>query len=184
VRWERLFDDLEAQLEAAERDEFDAEVADRVRREAARLALLDRLRAGLGAALTVTVHGAGSLSGTLARTGPGWLLLDVAAQPATLVILDAVVDVRGLPAGAREPASMGAVEARLDVGFVLRAIARDRSPVAIVARDGSRFHGTIDRVGADHLDLAEHPAGEPRRAGDVSGVRVLPFAGMAIVRAG
>jgi hypothetical protein len=184
VRWERLFDDLEAQLDAAERDEFSTEVADRVRREAARLALLDRLRASCGVRLDITVQGAGQLSGTLARAGPGWLLLDVAAQPDALVAMDALVEVRGMSPGAREPATAGIVEARLDLGFVLRAVARDRSPVVVVARDGSRYSGTIDRVGADHLDLAEHPAGEPRRAGQVSGVRVLTFAGIAVVRAG
>jgi hypothetical protein len=36
--------------------------------------------------------------------------------------------------------------------------------------------GTIDRAGADHLDLALHDAGSPRRARAVTGFRVVPFA--------
>ncbi len=45
MRWERLFDDLEAQLVADERRDLDAEVADRTRRERALLGLHERLAA-------------------------------------------------------------------------------------------------------------------------------------------
>jgi hypothetical protein len=184
MRWERLFDDLEAQLRAADQDEFAAEVADRSRRELARLHLLDRLRRARGAVVELTVDGVGAISGVLSRVGPGWLLLDVAGQPSALVATTALVGVRGLPLAADEPSTVGAVESNLDLGFVLRVIARDRSPVAVVGRDGSHFTGTIDRVGADFVDLAEHAPGEPRRSGQVGSVRTLTFDGLAVVRPG
>jgi hypothetical protein len=184
VRWDRLFDDLEAQLELADREEFAAEVADRSRREVALVHLLDRLRQALGAPIDLGVDGAGALNGVVRRVGQGWLLLDVASQREALVPGHAILAVSGLPAAAAEPGSIGAVQSRLDLGHVLRAIARDRSAVTVVLRDGSQYAGTLDRVGADFVDLAEHAPGEPRRAEHVSGVRTVAFAGISVVRPG
>jgi hypothetical protein len=184
VRWDRLFDDLEAQLELADREDFAAQVTDRSRREIALVHLVDRLRQARGAPVELTIHGAGSLRGVIQRVGQGWLLLGVSSQPAALVPSHAILAVRGLPGAATEPATVGAVESRLDLGHVLRVIARDRSPVTLVLVDGSTCAGTLDRVGADFVDLAEHAPGEPRRAGEVSGIRAVTFAGLAAVRSG
>jgi hypothetical protein len=183
MRWDRLFGDLEAQFDAADGDALAAEIADRSRREVAAVTLLDRLRPAVGTALELIVEGAGVLHGTLARVGPGWLLLDVEGQAEALVTAHALLGVRGLPLAADSPGAAGAVAARLDLGYVLRIVARDRSPVGIVARDGMRLDGTIDRVGADFVDLAEHASGEPRRPGQVSGVRTVAFSAIAVVRA-
>jgi hypothetical protein len=74
------------------------------------------------------------------------------------------------------------VLARLGLGSALRAIARDRLQVTVVLIDGSTLPGTVDRVGADFLEMAEHAPGEPRRRGDVSGMRTVAFAAVAVVR--
>jgi hypothetical protein len=37
-------------------------------------------------------------------------------------------------------------------------------------------------VGADFVELAEHPAGEARRRGEVRGVRTVPFTALGAVR--
>ena len=42
--------------------------------------------------------------------------------------------------------------------------------------------GTIDRAGADHLDLALHDIDEPRRSASVRGYRLVPFAALSWVR--
>jgi hypothetical protein len=42
--------------------------------------------------------------------------------------------------------------------------------------------GTIDRAAADHLDIALHEPGIPRRAGVVTGHRIVPFAAVAWIR--
>jgi hypothetical protein len=182
MRWERLFDDVEAQLDAADRAELAGEVADRTRREVARLGLVDRLRAGIDAELQLRILGAGMLAGRLRRAGEGWLLLEPGAGPPALVLLAAVLEVGGLPVTAAEPGSEGPVLSRLDIGYALRAIARDRSPVVVLLRDGTRLDGTLDRIGSDFADVALHPAGEPRRAADVRSVRCVPFAGLAALR--
>jgi hypothetical protein len=42
--------------------------------------------------------------------------------------------------------------------------------------------GTIDRVGRDHLDIAVHESGAPRRDSSVSTYRILPLRELLIVR--
>jgi hypothetical protein len=39
--------------------------------------------------------------------------------------------------------------------------------------------GTIDAVGADVVDLSEHPGDEPRRQGSVVARRLVPFSAIA-----
>jgi hypothetical protein len=181
VRWERLFDDVEAQLEAAERDDFVAEVADRGRRELAHIRLVERLRWAVGSSVELTVAGAGIVRGGLERVGPDWLLISAPGRPAAVVAGSAVVSVRGLALGAEAPGSTGEVAARLDLAFALRAVARDRSSVTVVTTDAGRATGTIDRVGADFVDLAEHGADVARRPDAVIGVRTISFSGLAMV---
>jgi hypothetical protein len=182
VRWDRLFDDLEAQLDRAAEDEFDAEVADRTRREVARIRLADRLRCAVGSTVDLDLEGAGPLTGVVRRAGIDWLLLESSPRPQVVVSQRAIMSVRGLTLAGREPDSWGAVESRIDLGQVLRAVARDRSTVTAILRSGSNWVGTIDRVGADFLELAEHGAGEARRAGQVRGMRLLSTAALAMIR--
>jgi hypothetical protein len=184
MRWQAMFADLEAQLDAADQAELAGEVADRSRREVARLRLADRFRMASGARLAVGLAGAGTVDGTVTAVGPDWVLLATTGQPDALVALGAVEWVSGLAALAGQPSAAGAVGSRLDLGYVLRVVARDRAPVAIVLRDGIALGGTIDRVGADFVDLAEHAAGEPRRAAAVHAVRTVSFAALAVIRAG
>lgn len=184
MRWDDLFRDLEAQLDAAEAAELDAEVADRTRREAAQLALVDRSRAAVGHPVVVRVLGAGPVDGVLVDVGPQWLLVAEKGGREVLVPSTAVVSLAGLRAWSGTPGSGGQVLARLGLGHALRGIARDRLPVQVWLTDASVVSGTVDRVGADFLEVTEHGAGEPRRRGDVTGVRTVPFAGLALVRSG
>ena len=70
MRWQRLFEDLEAQAEQAELAALDSEVADRTRREMARIRLADRFRAGLGQTLTINVLGLGTVQAVVQAVGP------------------------------------------------------------------------------------------------------------------
>jgi hypothetical protein len=187
MRWDDLFRDLEAQLAAAAGAEMAAEVADRSRREAAHLAVLDRARAATGRPVLLRVAGAGAVEGRLVGVGSEWLLLtDGAAgsERECLVPLPAVLSISGLAAWTATPDAAGQVGARLGLGVVLRGIARDRSGLAVTLVDGSTFTGTLDRVGADFVEVSEHGPGEPRRPGAVTGVRTVPFPALALLRRG
>ena len=71
---------------------------------------------------------------------------------------------------------------RLDLRRALRGLARDRSVVQVVLDDGVVLAGTLDRVGVDYVELAEHPADQPRRPEAVQGVRAVVLETIAVVR--
>ncbi len=79
MRWEDLFADLELQWEANEAAELASELADRSRREAGYLRMIDRMRPVVGYPTRLRVlggqHAGESLHGTLAALGMDWLLL-------------------------------------------------------------------------------------------------------------
>jgi hypothetical protein len=183
MRWEDLFADLEAQTRALEQEEVRAEVAERTRGEVAQVALVNRLRATVGATIAVDVWGAGRVQGRLLRVGPDFVLLaSVAPSRELVVVLAAVLSYGQLPPGAVGAGSIGPAEARLGVTSALRGIAADRSEVTLALRDGQRVNGTVLRVGADWLDLTEHPPGEPPRAAAVHGLRTVPLGQLAVVQ--
>ena len=182
MRWQGLFDDLEGQLEAAQAVEHSGEVAERTRREAALLRLTDRLHPAVGQALVVHVPGPVVLRGRLLDCGVDWLLLDVPAAGEVLVPLHAVLGVTGVGARADSPDAQDAVGKKLDLRWALRGLARSRTGVTLGLSDGSLVTGTLDRVGKDHLDLAEHAPGEARRAAAVRQVRLVPLSALALVR--
>jgi hypothetical protein len=184
MRWQALFDDLEAQAEAAEAADLAAEVADRTRRERGLLRILDRLLPVEGHPVAVTVVGAGPVRGRLVDAGVDWLLLEEAAQREVLVPLPSVLGITGLGPRSGAPGAEGEVGRRLDLRWALRGLARSRAGMSVVLRDGSVVTGTLDRVGDDHVDLAEHLPGEARRVEAVRQVRLIPLTALALLRAG
>lgn len=178
MRWEGFFADLEAQWEAEQRRELDAEVAERTRGERAALDLVDRLCAHRDRPLRVHLRTATMLDGVLADLGGDWLLLRTGHGREALVPVDAVSAIGGLVTRA---SGGDALARRFGLGSALRVLARDRATVALTDSSGHVATGTIDRVWRDVLDLAEHPLGELRRAGNVTGVRSVPFAALVAV---
>lgn len=176
MRWEGLFADLEGQLAAQERRELDSEVAERTRRERALVDLTARLGGSVGAPTTLLLTGGRTVEGELRDLGDGWLLV-VDGPRGLLVPHAAVLAVVGSAPRAEEPRTAR----RFGMGYALRALARDRATVALDLRDGPVLVGTIDVVGADHLVLAEHPEGEPRRRENVRRALTVPFAALRVV---
>lgn len=194
VRWDHFFEGLEGQLASeweAERAALDTEA------ERLRLSRVD-LRSRLSVLLTPVddarppalelVDGT-VLTSSVAAVGADWMAVappGSARAGATIVPLSAIVSL-GLTHGevlrsARPAESRVGLAERMTLGFVLRDVARRRVPVSVSLASGRTLTGTIDRAGADHLDLAAHDPGAPRRASDVTGYRLVPFASIAWVR--
>lgn len=178
MRWDRLFEDLDAQLESEVRQERETEVADRTRHERAQVDVQARLLASVDASpLTMRLSGR-SMTGTIRDVGPDWVLLETARGAAALVLSRAIRVVTGAAPGVVIPS---VVARRFALGSALRGISRDRSVVEIVG-DGLRLVGTIDVVGSDHVEIAEHAPDVPRRAHNVTAVHVVPFSAIESVQ--
>ena len=182
MRWDELFSDLEAQFGEAETADLAAEVTDRSRRELSLLRLVDRLRPVIGQPLVLRLVGAGIIEGELRAVGPDWLLLAEVGGREALVAAPAVLWIGGLAAQTAVPHGEGQVAARLDLAYALRGIVRDRSAVTLTLVDGATATGTLDRVGVDFVEMAEHAPGEPRRHDAVRAVRAYPLTSLVVVR--
>jgi hypothetical protein len=182
MRWDGLFADLEAQAAAFETAERAIEVDERARAEVAYLRLRDRLRPAVGLPVRIRSAAGASAAGTLTRVGSQWLLVDEPAGREAVVVIAAIISVSGLGRLSATPDSEGVVESRLGLTHVLRGVARNRSAVRIHLVDASILDGTIDRVGADFVELAAHAAGELRRRAAVRDVVLVAISAIVMVR--
>jgi hypothetical protein len=183
MRWDRLFDDLQAQLDADGQRELDLEVSDRTRRERAQVGLHERLIAHRGLGIELRLAAGVQVFGTVADAGSDWLLVHDRGDRGSLVPFGAIVAVNGL--GVRAAAGQGVATAkRFGLGYALRGLSRNRSVVSLADISGSVTTGTIDAVGADALDLSEHPADVARRTENVVARRVIPFSAIVAIRHG
>ena len=205
MRWDSLFDDLESQLEreiSAEEVDLDAE-EERLR--LGRLSIRDRLVALQNSTprdsslrLGITLLGGDRVVVHPVMVGRDWFsadlfsadLVDGARRERQCIIPLASVAGISLPAsqasdslvgGGVDTAAHPALSARLGLTFVLRDLCRRRKSVGLLTTVGS-LHGTIDRVGRDHLDLALHELGSPRRASNVTELRLVPFDALIMVK--
>lgn len=148
MRWQRLFDDLEAEageLVARERDE---EISERTRVEVASVRWLERLRGSPGCHVTLDLRGAGPVHGTVGYVGPDWVLLGGGSREA-LVPMASVLALEGAARAA--PATTGPVS--LTWAAAWRRLAADRAVVRLTRVDGARVRGRVRQVGADFVEL-------------------------------
>ncbi|WP_261565282.1 hypothetical protein [Frankia gtarii] len=186
MRWEDLFADLELQWEENEAAELAAELADRSRREAAYLRLIDRLRPVVGHPARCRVLGGQlapqTLHGTLSALGVDWFLLAEPGATEVLVPMRSLLAVENLPVVSAQPGHEGPLAAKLDLRYVLRGLVRDRCACTLLLVDGTSLHGMPVRVGADFLEVAEHAVGEFARRGRVRAGWTMPLDAIAYVR--
>ncbi|MFY9714465.1 MAG: hypothetical protein WAK00_13415 [Microbacterium sp.] len=196
MHWDRLFEDLEGQLASeweAERAALDAE-SERLR--ISRLELRSRLRmlCAVDSPVTIELAGGQRLPVRLRALGADWIAAESssdaesrAGRTMSVIPLHAISGMtmdHGMLLASLDPetAAETSLRERMTFGFVLRDLARRRVPVRIALQGGDEVHGTIDRAGADHLDLAVHDAGEVRRAEAVRGFRIVPFSALLRLR--
>jgi len=183
MRWDRLFDDLQAQLDADGQRELELEVSDRIRRERAQVGLHERLIAHRGLGIELRLAAGVQVYGTVADAGSDWLLVHDRGDRGTLVPFGAIVAVNGLGTRAAVGPAMATAK-RFALGYALRGLSRNRSVVSLTDIGGSVTTGTVDAVGVDALDLSEHPADVARREENIVARRVIPFTAIVAVRHG
>jgi hypothetical protein len=198
MRWDDLFADLESQLEQKlSADEVDFR-AEEERLRLARLGLRDRLASvhraaslGVDTAMQLVLRTGGVVVVTPSSFGKDWMAGEITDgtrhPPFGIIPMDAISSVIltreqvYASLDAVEPAETShALSARLGLGFVLRDLCRRRQPLELRVPVGS-FHGTLDRVGRDHCDLAVHEAGSVRRESDVTEFRIVQFSELLLV---
>ena len=190
-RWGRVFADLEAEAQSLADAELAEEIADRTRREFARIRVTDRLGAARHRQLTVHIRDAPAGSRTLrlrvTDVGTDWLMgtNDDGLEPTEWLLpsssLIAVDDPGPL---ANDPDTRGFVDQRRDVRLVLREWVRDRGGVVVGVADLGEVAGRLDRVGADHVDLATRTDDGVRRDAPRPATRTLTLGAIRWVRRG
>ncbi|MGB4776868.1 hypothetical protein [Microbacterium sp.] len=199
MRWDRFFEDLEDQLDSEWEAERAALETESERLRLSRVTLRERLvalaAAGTARPAACELTDGGTLEGRVSRVGADWFALAAdppgdglrraASRALWIVPLDAVraltLPAPDLLGSVRDAAPGDTLGQRMGLGFVLRDVARRRVGVTVRVAGAAALHGTIDRAAADHFDLALHDIDQPRRAGAVTGFRVIPFAAIAAV---
>ena len=189
VRWEQLFNDLDSRFDQEADAQMLAELADRQRVAAGALLFTARLVGAVGRPVRLRLSAGPPATGVIRSVGPDWILLAERPGREALVNLGAVTAVEGLVHATGAPLS--GIALRLDLRHMLRGIARDRSPVSVLIPgsttgpelNGTEITGTLDRIGADFVELAVHAPWEPRRATTVRSVLALPIRALIAVRA-
>jgi len=196
MRWDLLFDDLESQLDQEQRDEERALAIEEERLRLGRLTLRDRLSAMARAAgddpaasIRIELRGGRTLDLRPLSFGRDWMSATVHGSGRNdgqciipLAAIAAIIPTRAQLERSLAPSaeSTTRLAERLGLPFVLRDLCRRRMPVHVTTDDG-RLHGTLDRVARDHIDLALHEPGSPRRDRDVHGYRIVPLDRIVVV---
>jgi hypothetical protein len=165
VRWQQLFDDLDAQARALGGAEHDAEVHDRAVLARGTVGLLSRL--ARATAVDLVLRDGAAARGTVVEHGRDWVVLHDGGAGAVLVPAHAIVRARcGSPDRAATATDAG-------LRTVLRGLVRRRCYVRASLRSVGVLGGTLDAVGADHVELALHDADVPRRQERVRAVELV-----------
>ena len=173
----RVFDELEGEFEAGLRQEAEQETMAAVRAEVGATVLWEQLARRIGRETTV-LAGARAFRGVVVASYPEFLVLRAVDGTEHLIRYGPAVSVAlSAQPPALRPAPPAAAR-RYQFALALRELARRREPVRVELVEGARCDGTIEAVGSDYLEVAEHDLGEARRR---AAVRARRFVGLAAV---
>jgi hypothetical protein len=176
----RVFDELEAEFDAGLRREAEQEAVAAVRAELGSTVLWEQLARRIGSD-AVVLAGARTFRGATVASYPEFLVLRADDGAEHLIRYGPAVSV-ALPA---EPPTLrptpNPAARRHQFALALRELARRREPVRVELTGGSSCDGTIEAVGSDYLEVAEHDLGEARRRLAVRARRFVGFAAVVAV---
>ena len=176
----RVFDELEAEFEAGLRREAEQETMAAVRAEVGATVLWEQLARRIGTEAAVFA-GVRVFRGNTVASYPEFLVLRAADGTEHLIPFGPAVSF-AMPA---EPSTLrpapAAAARRYQFALAFRELARRREPVRVELVDGTSCDGTIESVGSDYLEVAEHDLGEARRRAAVRARRFVGFAAVVAV---
>jgi len=197
MRWDKLFDDLLAQLDREQAAEFADERRDTVRAAVGNVSQSELLRELSQRVDGVVVIGtpACKLSVTIDSVGADWVAVTethggTTRGAGTHVIPTAAISTLALVTGSslssvirRDPCTEAKPRLidRVRFDVVLRDLARRRRWVDIVTLEGA-LAGTLDAVGRDWCEVARHSRDVPRRQSAIEGSVVIAFSSILSVR--
>jgi hypothetical protein len=176
----RVFDELEAEFEAGLRREAEQEAMAAVRAEVGATLLWEQLARRIGTEAVVHA-GARAFRGRSVASYPEFLVLRADDGSEHLIRHGPAVSVSLPPEPPALRPAPAAAARRYQFALALRELARRREPVRVELADGTVCDGTIESVGSDYLEVAEHDLGEARRRGAVRARRFVGFAAVVAV---
>lgn len=174
MRWDSLFDDLEAQLDEQNRAQLRDEISENVRIERSTAELTQTLARFQGLELTIRLSGATEIRATLGPVSTDYLCLET--DRSQWVIRRQTVESIALPQTQGSGLSWRHQSKSIRFASVIRGLLRDRSRCQIHGRNGNALaEGTLAQVAKDYLIIDVHPRDEFARPGRISGNLLIPL---------
>jgi hypothetical protein len=174
-----VFDELEAEFEAGLRREAEQETVAALRAQVGATPMWEQLARRIGVEGVVRA-GARLVRGTVIASYPDFFVLQGRDDAQHLVRPEATSIALPPEPIPPQPAPSAAAR-RYTLSLALRELARRREPVRLELIDGNAVAGTVEAVGSDYVEVAEHDIGEARRETAVRARRLTALAAVALV---
>lgn len=180
MRWESVFEDMEAQFAAQRQRQVEGEAAEEAIHLRAAQLMAERLLGHLGQDLRLGLLNGRVAEGVVADVGAGWLVLGIEMQQ----VLVPMASVEWWEPTVRRAVSMPEARLRtLSLNQALRALARTREEVRVYYGTRGReldTLGRLRRIGADYVEVDE-TAGADGGLGRSGRLRIFPVGSVVAI---